>query len=93
MSAKKMKVKVKKKKLKIKTIIITLIILILLILLGIDFVNLPVKNIYVTGNSILNDKTIINEADLTDYPPFIKTYFNNIKSKLLLSLCRAFELF
>jgi len=82
MSAKKMKVKVKKKKLKIKTIIITLIILILLILLGIDFVNLPLKNIYVTGNSILNDKIIINEAELTDYPPFIKTYFSNIKKKL-----------
>lgn len=82
MSAKKMKVKVKKKKLKIKTIIITLIIIMLIVLVGIDFINLPIKNIYITGNNILNDKTIISEADLTNYPPFINTYFSNIKKKL-----------
>ena len=83
MSAKKVKVKVKKKKLKIKRLIITLIIMILLVLLGINFINLPIKNIYVTGNSILNDKTIITEADLQNYPPYINTYFSNIKKKLL----------
>lgn len=83
MSAKKVKVKVKKKKLKIKTLLITLIILILLVILGINLVNLPIKNIYIVGNSILNDKTIINEADLTNYPPVIKTFFSNIEKKLL----------
>ena len=83
MSARKVKVKVKKKKLKIKTLIITLIILILLVLLGIDFINLPLKNIYVNGNSILSDKTIIEKADLKEYPPYINTYFSSIKKKLL----------
>ena len=83
MSAKKVKVKVKKKKLKIKNLLITMLILLLMISLGIDISKLPVKNIYISGNNILNDKTIIELADLTDYPPYIKTYFNNIKNKLL----------
>jgi cell division septal protein FtsQ len=83
MSAKKVKVKVKKKKVKVKNILITIIILVLAVLVGIDIVNLPVKNIYISGNDILNDKTIIELADLTDYPPYINTYFTNIKEKLL----------
>ena len=83
MSAKKVKVKVTKKKLKIKNILVTFLIILLIILLGIDLTRLPVKNIYITGNNILNDKTIIQLADLTDYPPYLNTYFTNIKSKLL----------
>ena len=83
MSAKKVKVKVKKKKLNIKKLIIALMILIIIVLLGINFVNLPVKNIYITGNEIVSDKTIIEQADLKDYPPYINTYFSNIKKKLL----------
>lgn len=83
MSAKKVKVKVTKKKLKVKNILITIIIIFLIISTIIDFINLPVKNIYITGNNILNDKKIIELADLTDYPPYLKTYFNNIKEKIL----------
>jgi len=83
MSAKKVKVKVKKKKLKIKNLLVTITILILLVLTIIDITRLPVKNIYIQGNNILNDKTIITLADLTDYPPYINTYFSNIKVKLL----------
>ena len=83
MSAKKVKVKVKKKKLKVKSILVTIIILLLLILIGIDIVNLPLKNIYISGNNIINDKTIIDLADLENYPSYIKTYFTNIKSKIL----------
>lgn len=83
MSAKKVKVKVTKKKLKVKNIVITIIILFLVVSTIIDIINLPVKNIYITGNNILNDKTIIKLADLTEYPPYINTYFSNIKDKLL----------
>ena len=83
MSAKKVKVKVKKKKIKTKNILITLVILLLVVLTCIDIANMPVKNIYITGNNILNDKTIIDIADLTDYPPYLDTYFSNIKNKLL----------
>lgn len=83
MSAKKVKVKVKKKKLKIKTLIITIIIIITAVLVGIDILSLPVKNIYISGNTILSDKTIIDLADLEEYPPYINTYFTKIKAKLL----------
>lgn len=83
MSAKKVKVKVTKKKLKIKNILVTIVIIFLLVSSIIDLTKLPVKNIYVTGNNILNDKTIIELADLTEYPPYINTYFSNIKDKLL----------
>lgn len=83
MSAKKVKVKVTKKKLKIKNILVTLLIIILIILITIDITRLPVKNIYIEGNNILSDKTIIELADIGNYPPYINTYFTNIKRKLL----------
>lgn len=83
MSAKKVKVKVTKKKLKIKNLLVTLLIILLITLIMIDITKLPVKNIYITGNNILNDKTIIELADLENYPPYINTYFSNIKDKLL----------
>lgn len=83
MSAKKVKVKVKKKKLKIKNIIISLIILLIIALTIVDIVRLPIKNIYISGNEIINDKTIIEIADLTNYPSYLSTYFSGIKKKLL----------
>lgn len=83
MSAKKIKVKKTKKKLKIKTLLVSLLILLLVVLVGIDITRLPVKNIYISGNNLLNDKIIIELAGLDDYPPFINTYFNNIKNNLL----------
>lgn len=83
MSTKKVKVKVTKKRLKIKNILIMMLILSLITLIVISIIKLPVKNIYINGNEILNDKKIIELADLTDYPPYINTYFKNIKNKLL----------
>lgn len=83
MSAKKVKVKVKKRKLKIKNIFITLIILTLLGLVLVDIARLPVKNIYIKGNNILSDKTIIDLADLEEYPPYLNSFFTNIKKKIL----------
>ena len=83
MPTKKVKVKVKKKKLKIKSLLITLLMFFIIGLVGIDLINLPIKNIYITGNNILNDKAIIDIADLEDYPRYITTYFSKIKNKLL----------
>lgn len=83
MPTKKVKVKVKKKKLKVKNLLVTLIIIIIISLVGIDIIKLPVKNIYISGNYILNDKTIIDIADLENYPTYISTYFSKIKTKLL----------
>ena len=83
MDNKKVKVKVKRKKLKIKNIIITIVITLLVISSIIEIIKLPIKNIYITGNKILNDKAIIELAELTDYPPHISTFFTNVKNKIL----------
>lgn len=83
MAKKKVKVKVKKRKLNIKRFLITIFILLLLILIMAYLLNLPVKNIYITGNNILKDKEIIEISNLDEYPPYIKTYFSNIKENLL----------
>lgn len=83
MSAKKIKVKVKKKKLKTKKLIMTIIIFLILVLISVFCVKLPLKNIYITGNNIVNDKTIIEFAGLTEYPSFISTYFSSIKKNVL----------
>ena len=83
MATKKVKVKVKKKKLNRKRTIKTFLFLILLVLLVAYIINLPVKNIYITGNSTLSDKEIIKISQLENYPPYINTYFSDIKENLL----------
>ena len=50
---------------------------------GYNIANLHIKNIYIHDNEFFTDQEIIELADLTDYPPYINTYFNNIKNKLL----------
>jgi len=74
--------KSKKRKIKYKTIIILLLFIIVLFLV-IYISKKPLSNIYVTGNSILSDKEIITTAKLENYPPYINTYFINIKENLL----------
>ena len=68
MTAKKVKVKVKKKKIKVKNILFTVLFLVLFALLFAYIINLPIKNIYISGNSILSDKEIISLSKLYNYP-------------------------
>ena len=83
MATKKVKIKVTKKKVNLKKIVITFLIIGLLVLSVVYFIHIPIKNIYITGNSFVSDKTIIETAELEDYPPFINTYFLDIKGNLL----------
>ncbi len=83
MTAKKVRIKVKKRKINYIRIIITLLIITVLVLIVVHLLHLPVKNIYITGNHILSDKDIISASSLDNYPPYINTYFSNIKEKLL----------
>ena len=83
MSSKKVKVKVKKKKLNFKRTFLALFIIALFSLLMAYILHLPVKNIYIIGNSIVSDKEIIELSELTDYPPYINTYIVDIKKNLL----------
>lgn len=83
MATKKVKVKVKKKKIKLKKLFIFITSFLLIIFLIFYILNLPIKNIYISGNQIMTDKEIIEIAKIDKYPSFIKTCFNNIKEKLL----------
>ena len=83
MATKKVKIKVTKKKVNIKRIILVLLALIFVIFWIIYFIHRPLKNIYVSGNSIVPDKDILELSELSDYPPYINTYFMNIESNLL----------
>ena len=83
MTTKRIKVKVTTKKLNIKKIVIAIIILLCLIISVVYFIHQPVKNIYITGNKYVKDKEILSISKLNNYPPYINTYFMNIKEKLL----------
>ncbi len=83
MATKKIKVKVKTKKLNLVRTIIFICILLCIIFSVAYLLHLPVKNIYITGNNIIKDKEIIEQSGLEKYPPFINTYFINLKNKIL----------
>lgn len=82
MSKKKIKIKVKKRKLKIKRILICLLSLILLVLISYVFSKLPIRNIYIVGNNMLSDKEVIELAGISDYPPFLTTFSDDIENKI-----------
>lgn len=76
--------KVKKvRRIKVKNVLIALIILVLICLSISYILTLKIKNIYIIGNDILPDKTIIKEAKLQNYPSFIMTKSSDIKNNLL----------
>jgi len=80
-----MKMKKKRKKFKIKKIISILVIILLIgIFIG-WYKEEHIKNIYVIGNSILNEQTIIELAELEDYPLIYKVSSNKIEKRLLTS--------
>lgn len=82
MTARKMKVKVTKKKLKTKKILIILLVFLALIASVNYLLKLPIKNIYITGNSFVPDKEILSLTKLDKYPSFFKTYFIDYKQPL-----------
>ena len=76
------KVKIKKKKIKIKSLLIFLVVLILIIISAKIVLSTKTKNIIISGNELLSDQTIIEEANLTNYPEFFKTSTRKMKIKL-----------
>lgn len=47
------------------------------------FFSYPIKNIFISGNTYINDSKIIEMANLEDYPSFILTSKNQIRKSLL----------
>jgi len=78
-----MEKKVKKRiKIKMLPVIIVLIIALVCYLGYSIMVDLPIKNIYISGNNILSDQEIIDLAKISDYPSFIKTTDKKINNNL-----------
>lgn len=77
------KKKVKKvRKIRYGRIILFLLLAFLLIYLFINLVNFPIKNIYINGNSILSDQTIIEMLGIEDYPSIFSSTTLEMKKKL-----------
>lgn len=75
--------KKRKKRIKLKGFLIALFVIVLVSLLGLLYINMPVKNIYVKGNSFLKEQVIIDEAGLSNYPKLSQVSRDEIKRKLL----------
>src|SRR5574344_2667155 len=73
-----------RKKLKIKygRIFLLLIVLSLFLYLLINILNLPIKNIFISGNTIYSDQEIIEMAKLENYPPTLTNLCIQIESRL-----------
>lgn len=75
--------KKKKKRLKIKNIIILFLILSILGSIIYYMIMLPINNVYVTGNNIIDEDEIVSLAKLDDYPSFILTVNGMVEKKIL----------
>ncbi|MBE6146998.1 MAG: FtsQ-type POTRA domain-containing protein [Firmicutes bacterium] len=73
-----------KKKIKIKIIPFLLVILlsVSLFFIGKHIINLPITNIYISGNINLKDQEIIELATIESYPSFILTSTSSIEKKI-----------
>ena len=73
-----------KKKVRIKFLPFLVFILILGILgcVIFFFLQIPIHNIYITGNTYLSDQNIIELAGIENYPSFWKTSSNSISKKI-----------
>lgn len=83
MATKKIKLKVTKKKWNIKKILLVLIIILMLVFSIAYIIKMPLKNIYISGNKYVTDKEIIDSSKLSNYPPYLKTYFLDIKENII----------
>ncbi len=74
--------KKKKRVFKIKNILILLGIVLGITSIIYYALIMPIKNIYIEGNSILSDNEIIELSTLSNYPSFLLTKSTEIKTKL-----------
>lgn len=73
----------KKRVFKIKNIIILLVMLLLIVGMFYYVFNMPVKNVYISGNVIVNDNEILSLSGLDKYPSFLLTTKSKIKKSIL----------
>lgn len=73
---------VKRKKFKVFHFLIFLFIIGILVFLIYLLLNSKIRNINIYGNKYLSDEEILEQAELTDYPAFFRTFSYQIKQKL-----------
>ena len=71
--------KKKKRKINKKRVIVCFLVLAIIGLIIYYVLTMPIRNIYVKGNQIVDDEEIIHLAKLDDYPSFILTRSKDIK--------------
>jgi cell division septal protein FtsQ len=79
---KKLKEHKKKTKIRYKRVLVFLVILLIFSYAMYHIFTIHITNIFITGNSYLNDQTIIELAKLEDYPLVYKTFGYKIEDTL-----------
>ena len=73
---------IKKKKLRLLPFLIFILVIAIIVFLVLVLLDTKVKNIIISGNSIISDEEIIQRAGLTDYPSFYKTSAINMRNEI-----------
>ena len=77
--------KKRKKKIKKKKLISFLLVIVLIVLSVLWYKDKNITNIYVSGNNLLDEQTIIELAGIENYPKVYQVSKNKIKANLLMS--------
>lgn len=80
--ANKKRKKKKRVKIKLKVVFLSLVFIFIIVFLFLNVINIPISNIFVSGNTYLNDQEIIESAKLEDYPSTFKNFSRTIKKRL-----------
>lgn len=73
---------IKKKKLRLLPFLIFILVIAIIVFGVLVLLDTKVKNIIISGNSIISDEEIIQRAGLTDYPSFYKTSTINMRNEI-----------
>lgn len=77
-----MQKKKKKRRLRVGRLFLLLLIVGAIVFACIKFIDIPIRNIIISGNEILTDEEIIKEAGLEDYPSYFEIFSISVKNKL-----------
>lgn len=72
----------KKRRLRVGRLFLLLLIVGAIVFACIKFIDIPIRNIVISGNEILTDEEIIKEAGLEDYPSYFQIFSISVKNKL-----------
>lgn len=74
--------KIKKKKLNIKRLLVFILILYLLVCAILYIAKKPLRNIIITGNTLVSDAEIIEKAGIKKYPAYVSLNIGKMKKKI-----------